>query len=382
MRRGSHMNEENPKPGKVQTVLGVIEPSRLGIVLPHEHFFIDMSGFFIEPGEEFRKMSREAITLENLSWIRSHRMNNLFNLQPFPVDLAIEEVLLFKKAGGGTIVEQTPINMGRSPEQLGQVSRATGIHIIMGTAYYRETQLVSESHMDPGWEAKRLGAYPSGYINTATEDDLADHFVREITVGVGDAGTKAGFIGEIGCSWPLTPNEKKVLRAGAKAQKQMGALLTVHPGFHDESPMEILRVLEEADADLCRVVISHMSIVVGKENTRVELARKGCYLEWDLFGWDGVFPQQPTPVDIPSDQGRLRQIIQMIDLGFLDQILISHDICAKIRLARYGGTGYAHLLENIVPIMRQKGLSEEQIHTIMVENPKRAFSLIKPRMRK
>jgi len=125
-----------------------------------------------------------------------------------------------------------------------------------------------------------------------------------------------------------------------------------------------------------------MSIVVGKENTRVELAQKGCYLEWDLFGWDGVFPQQPTPVDIPSDQGRLRQIIQMIDLGFLDQILISHDICAKIRLARYGGTGYAHLLENIVPIMRQKGLSEEQIHTIMVENPKRAFSLIKPRMRK
>ena len=375
------MNEENPKPGRVQTVLGVIEPSRLGIVLPHEHFFIDMSAFFIEPGEECRKMSRETITLENLSWIRSHRMNNLFNLQPFPVDLAIEEVLLFKKAGGGTIVEQTPINMGRSPDQLVQVSRATGVHIIMGTAYYRETQLVSESPKDSGWVAKQVGSYPSGYINSATVDDIAGDFVRELTEGAGNSGIKAGFIGEIGCSWPLTPNEKKVLRAGAKAQKQTGALLTVHPGFHDESPMEILRVLEEADADLRRVVISHMSIAVGKENTRVELARKGCYLEWDLFGWDGVFPQQPTPVDIPSDQGRLRQIIQLIDLAFLDQILISHDICAKIRLARYGGTGYAHLLENIVPIMRQKGMSEEHVRTIMVENPKRAFSMIEPRLR-
>ena len=104
------MNEENPKPGKVQTVLGVIEPSRLGIVLPHEHFFIDMSGFFIEPGEEFRKMSREAITLENLSWIRSHRMNNLFNLQPFPVDLAIEEVLLFKNCRSDEGTVAGPVN--------------------------------------------------------------------------------------------------------------------------------------------------------------------------------------------------------------------------------------------------------------------------------
>jgi len=91
----------------------------------------------------------------------------------------------------------------------------------------------------------------------------------------------------------IDTQREEVLRAGAKAQKQMGALLTVHPGFHDESPMEILRVLEEADADLCRVVISHMSIVVGKENTRVELARKGCYLEWDLFAGMACFHNSP-----------------------------------------------------------------------------------------
>jgi len=91
-------------------------------------------------------MSREAITLENLSWIRSHRMNNLFNLQPFPSIWLLRSPPV-QEGRGRTIVEQTPINMGRSPEQLGQVSRATGIHIIMGTAYYRETQL----YRNPTW---------------------------------------------------------------------------------------------------------------------------------------------------------------------------------------------------------------------------------------
>jgi phosphotriesterase-related protein len=100
----------------------------------------------------------------------------------------------------------------------------------------------------------------------------------------------------------------------------------------------------------------------------------GCYLSWDLFGWGGVYPPQPTLIDIPSDQGRIRQIIQLIDEGYLKQILISHDIVSKIRLACFGGSGYAHILNNIVPIMQQKGMTEEQIHSIMVENPKRAFT--------
>ena len=109
---------------------------------------------------------------------------------------------------------------------------------------------------------------------------------------------------------------------------------------------------------------------------RSELAETGCYLEWDLFGWDGVYPQQPTLIDIPSDQGRIRQIIELIDQGHLEQILISHDICAKIRLSRYGGTGYSHILQNVVPIMKQKGVTEDQVQTIMVENPRRAFTFV------
>jgi phosphotriesterase-related protein len=360
--------------GKVQTVLGPIEQDQLGITLCHEHLFIDMAPFFLPLADEQEARAQQPITLENLSWIRSHRMSNLFNLQPFEEELAIEEVLHFKKAGGRTIVEVTPNNMGRAPEKLSNLAKASGLNIIMGTAYYRETQLVSQ----PGWggnfRAKRMAGYPD--MALVSENEIAEEFIRDITVGVADTGIRAGVIGEIGCSWPLTENERKVLRAAAFAQRKSGALLTVHPGFYEESPLEIIAVLTEAGADLKRVVMSHMSIAVGTQATRIKLAETGCYLEWDLFGWDSIFPPQPTPIDIPSDQGRIRQIIQMIEEGYVNQVLISQDICARIRLARYGGTGYAHILDNIVPIMIRKGISESNIEIIMVKNPQRALDFV------
>jgi len=360
--------------GKVQTVLGLIEPDAMGVTLPHEHLFIDMSGFFIEPSDDEKELAHQSISLENLSWVRSHRMSNLYNLQPFEEEEVISEVLLLKNAGGNTIVEQTPINMGRDPVKLVNIARAAGLNIIMGTGYYRETEPSWNSGREGGWVMKKLGSYPQAYIDSATEENLTEKFVQDIMVG--DSRVRAGFIGELGCSWPLTDNERKVLRAAAVAQQQTGALITIHPGFHEDSPLDIIKVLSEAGADINHLVMSHLSISVGTHSTRCKLAKTGCYLEWDLFGWDGVYPQRPTPIDIPGEQGRIRQIIQLITEGYLNQILISHDICARIRLARFGGSGYAHILNNIIPIMQQKGITEAQIHTIMVENPERAFAFV------
>jgi len=342
----------------------------MGITLPHEHLFIDMSCFFVQPGAAEKELALQLITLDNLSWVRSHRMSNLHNLQPFEEEEAIKETLLFKKAGGRTIVEQTPINMGRAPTRLVNVSRASGLNVIMGTGYYRET----EPYWDAvgGWLMKRLSSYQKADIDAMDEAEITEKFVQDIITG--DEGVHAGFIGEIGCSWPLTRNERKVLRAAASAQRQTGALITVHPGFHNDSPLEIIEVLADAGADIARTVMSHMCISVDTHRTRCQLAETGCYLEWDLFGWDGVYPQRATFIDIPSDQGRIRQIIELIYEGYLDRVLISHDICARIRLTAFGGSGYAHILHNIVPIMQQKGITEEQVHTILVTNPKCAFT--------
>jgi phosphotriesterase-related protein len=372
------MSKERQNPGfkgKVQTVLGLIEPEAMGVTLPHEHLFTDMTGFFNEPDDDqASRTAHQPISLDNLSWIRSNRMNSLHNLQPFEEELAIREAMLFKEAGGGTIVEQTPISMGREPAKMMNVAHATGLNIIMGTAYYRETQVLWDSSQGGGWVSRKLGNYPSAFIDTVTEEHLTQTFVRDIVEG--DGGARAGFIGELGCSRPLTGNEQKILLAATVAQRQTGALMTVHPGFHEESPLEIIKVLTEAGADISHMVMSHMSISVGSHRTRCKIAETGCYLEWDLFGWGGEFPQQPTLVDIPSDQGRVRQIMQLIEEGYLNQVLISHDVCNRIRLSGYGGSGYAHILKTVVPIMYQKGLTEEQIYTIMVENPKRAFTFV------
>lgn len=357
----------------MQTVLGLIEPEAIGITLPHEHLFIDMSCFFVAPSGD-KELAYQTISLENLSWIRSHRMSNRHNLQPFTEEEVIHEILLFKKAGGSTIVEQTPINMGRNPLKLVNVAHATGINIVMGTGFYRETALNWGRGKGGGWVARRLDSYPQAFITLATEDELAEKMVHDITVGENDV--RAGFLGEIGCSYPLTDNEQKVLRAAVIAQQQTGALLTIHPGFHEDSPLAITKILAETGANLPRTVMSHMSISVSTHQTRCCLAEKGCYLEWDLFGWEGMYPQQPTTLDIPSDQGRIRQIIGLINEGYLNRILISQDICSRIRITRYGGTGYIHILQNIVPIMKQKGMTEEQIHTIMVVNPRRAFTFV------
>ena len=75
--------------------------------------------------------------------------------------------------------------------------------------------------------------------------------------------------------------------------------------------------------------------------------------------------------DVPNDAGRLNEILALIADGFINQVLISHDLCMKHRLWKWGGPGYAHILENVVPLMREKGFSEEQVRAILVENPRR-----------
>jgi len=351
--------------GKAQTVLGLIDPSQLGFTLPHEHLLLDCTVDFDEPGNpKDRELAYQPVSFENLSWVRGHRFSNLDNCSLTDEKMAISEVKLFKEAGGNTLVELTPNNIARNPLALVRIAQAAGINVIMGTAYY-----IDESYT-PELRAR---------MNSRTEEDIADEFVRDITIGVGDTGIRAGIIGEVACSWPLTDNERKVLRGAAIAQQQTGAPISVHPGGFEEAPIEIIKVLSDAGADPRRVIIDHMGRTIKSHSTRFRLAETGCYLEWDRFGSDGLYPIV-TPFtynklpDYPNDVERLNQIIQMIGEGHLNQILISHDTNNKIELAHFGAQGYAHILNNVIPLMRAKGMTEEFFRTITIENPKRVLS--------
>jgi len=271
-------------------------------------------------------------------------------------DVISDEVLAYKKMGGGTIVECSIDGIGKDPTALKQISENTGVNVVMGTGYYLAR------------------VHPSD-MSSKTIDDLKEKFLLELTVGV-EGGIKAGIIGELGCSTNIDDNEVKVLKAAALAQKETGAAISIHPGYSKESPMQVADILEQAGADLSRVIIGHIDRGILEIEDMIALAKRGCVLEFDQFGWGCSFTHALTyDIVYPSDFARCYFIQQLVDAGFQDQIVIAHDIAFKSRLCKYGGTGYAYILTSIVPFMSKIGLSDEQINGCLIETPKRLLTI-------
>ena len=341
--------------GKVQTVLGPIAPDDLGVTLTHEHLLIHFKPLFAEPAEASRKgLSMSPVTIDDLGWIRANWANNYENLGLYDEETAIEEISRYYRAGGQSLVEASNNGIGRDPLALARISRATGLNIVMGSGYY------VESFQPPDWRNK-------------SEDSMVEEIVRDVEDGVGDTGIRSGIIGEIGCSWPWTEAEKRSVRAGARAQRETGAPLLIHPGRNPSAPGQIIEVIAGAGGDVSRTIMSHIDRTITDFETVKALAESGCYIEYDLFGLEATF-YPLAPIEMPNDGQRVDFIIRLIEAGHLGQIVVAHDTAWKTRLVRYGGHGYAHLIESVVPIMRNKGMSQGQIDTIFVENPKRILA--------
>jgi phosphotriesterase-related protein len=343
---------ESENAGRVQTVLGIIEGKQLGITSPHEHIIWDMSTYFTEPESAGdRDLAHQSVNMENLHLIRARPHINVDNMLQTDERLAVSELMHFKLAGGSTIVELSQNGMARDPLALARISRATGLNIIMGCGYY-----VASSHpLD---------------IGEKTKEDIADEIVHDINIGVGDTGIKSGIIGEIGCSVPLAENERKVLQACAIAQHRTGAAINIHPSIGDEAMLENVAILKDAGADLSRVAISHIDGFGYSLKTRLKVLKEGCYLEYDGFGQALYhFFYMGSIANAMSDIQKLTDIAALIDKGYLNQILMAQDFCFKCDLAAYGGYGYAHIIRNLIPFMKAKGISTEQINTLLVDNP-------------
>ena len=350
----------------IQTVTGQIAHEQIGITLMHEHLLLDMRVWFVEPksGREIHQ-AYEPVSLENLGWVRYNYSSNLDNLQFTDERVAVDELEFYKSAGGNSVVDLTSIGLGRSPLALRRISQETGINVVMGTGYY----------VQPDDSREATGSTP-------TEDEMTERIVRDITVGVADTGVRAGIIGEVAIRWPMCDFARRSLRAAAHGQTETGAGINVHPGRSPDSPFEALDVLDGAGGDVGRVVMSHVDRTLFEHTDRVRLAQTGCYIEYDQFSFDGWSPFRmvrseavPVQMDMLSDAARIDDIIRLVEEGFLEQILISHDHCHKHRLRRYGGPGFSHILDNVVPLMQRKGMSSDAISTILERNPRRLLQL-------
>ena len=334
---------------KVQTVLGPVEPEDLGPTTTHEHLIIDFSFMLKMPKYEDNHYVDQPIELGNLGWIRHNHYSNKANLDVTDVKTAIDEATLYKEAGGGTIVDATTLGIGRNPDALAKISKESNVNVIMGAGYYVDAVHPSE-----------MGLLKS--------EDIAQTIVNDITVGVGENAVKAGIIGEIGCTWPLTDNERKVLWGASYAQQETGAPILIHPGRNPSATSEILDELNKSGADIQRVIMGHLDRTIFDLDGLLELASSGCFLEWDLFGYEHSYYPLAN-LDMPSDAQRLDLIKSLVDRGFDDRIVIGQDICTNHRLVKYGGHGYGHIIKNIVPRMKSKEFSEESIYNIIVGNP-------------
>lgn len=348
--------------GKALTVLGPVDPKELGVTLTHEHLTIDhVKANFTEPKDSAdRELAYKPVSPEILHWLRYNRTENKDNLKLPEEKKIIAEAMYFKRAGGGTIVEVTNRGINRDPKALVRISKATSLNIVMGSGYYLAT------------------SHPPD-MDSRTVEQLRDEIVQDVTVGVDNTGVKAGLIGEIGCVWPLKDNERKSLIAAAKAQQMTGAPVNIHPGRKREAVFEAVGILKDAGADLSRVVISHVDIRVRDHQGRVDLAKMGCYLEYDNVGWEGPRPvtlNWDPAIDIPTDELRVKEIRQLIEAGFLKQIVLSTDVCMKVHLRQYGGHGYDHIQKYFVPLMLTLGMTREQIDTILIENPRRMLTFV------
>ncbi|KAA0188262.1 hypothetical protein HAZT_HAZT010168 [Hyalella azteca] len=151
-----------------------------------------------------------------------------------------DEFKLFKKAGGGTIVENTITGIERNLLACKRLMKATDVNIIAGTGFYVSPSL------------------PSSVLAMSTEQ-LCEVILKEVTQGCDEDPTiRCGIIGEIGSSWPITDFERRSIRAAGITQEQTGAPVMFHPGRHHDAPAEILRVYAEAGGDIRHAVMAHL----------------------------------------------------------------------------------------------------------------------------
>jgi phosphotriesterase-related protein len=260
-----------------------------------------------------------------------------------------------KHDGGEAIVELTCGGLSPAPNGLKRIAQGTGVHLIMGCGHY-------------------VNDYQDPKNHQRTVEDFAAEMIGQILRGAWGTDVRAGIIGEIGCQAPWTPQEQRVMLGAVLAQRQTGAAINVHPGRHRDQPQEVADFVRVKGGRMDRVIISHIDRTVFDDERLRRLADTGCVLEWDLFGQESSY-YRLADIDMPNDAVRLRAIRGLIARGHLAQILISHDICYRSRLVRFGGHGYGHIFANVVPMMRRRGFSDAEIQAILVDNPRRLLTL-------
>lgn len=336
----------------VITVNGEINANKLGVTDVHEHIFCDYSKDFEEPSESLKKFLfrqkiplEKKITLENFGILMRNPLVSKYNQILSNVGDAKEELTIFKDTGIKTIVDPTNIGVGRNPSALKKLSNLLDINIITATGYYRNK-------------------FHPPKVQEMSIEEIEEEMAEETEIGIDDTGIRAGVIGELGTSEIIYPNEKKILIAGARVNKKTNVPIMVHTEGKKELVMEALKILSKNGANLEKVNICHVNGADYFEG----ILKIGAYVGLDCFGSTFNIDSQLQFFD--SDLKRIKNLLRIINKGYVKKVIIGNDICMKMRLHKYGGWGYDHILTNLLPYMKNEGIDDEQLRILLIENPK------------
>ena len=339
----------------LRTVTGDITQENQKYVLPHEHLISDLRPL-VAPidDEDFYK----ELSLSNYGKVSRNPYAVLDNANLESPEVAIRELIEYKKAGGTLVADVTTLDFGRDPKVLKRISEESGVNIIAGCGTYIDAS-VSES------------------VKALSKDELRDIILKELFEGIDGTDIKAGVIGEVGSSGEMTEFEKKALRAAAEAQREAKCGMHIHACLWNREGLNALKHVIACGANPEKVCVDHSDVLLD-EDYILGVLDLGAYIEFDDFGKEFYVDRKNRNLLLGSfatDVERIKFMKKLIERGYTKQILVANDICLKSMMHTYGGWGYDHVITNTIPMMEDFGISEADINTIMTENPLRFLEM-------
>jgi phosphotriesterase-related protein len=309
----------------IQTVKGPVAVESLGLMLPHEHLFTDLRG----PGiPDYAQAEPQDVVRVMMPYLDEARA-----------------------AGITLLVECTPPGVGRNIEVMQLLAQSSPVHLVMPTGVYREAFL------------------PVAYHDISLES-LADLFISELNDGIEGTAVRAGFIKLAVSEEGITPRERRNLQAAALASQQTGAVIASHT-IGGKLAQQEMDILEAAGLKMDRFIWVHAQ-TEPDQSIHLEAAQRGAWIELDAIG-------VPEQMEI-----HLNATIALIQAGYSGSILLSHD-AGWYQPGQQGGVlpdqeirGYTSLVNEFLPALRRRGISEDLIRKLTVTNPARAFAFGQP----
>jgi phosphotriesterase-related protein len=316
---------------QVETVRGPVDVSALGTTLMHEHVFV--------------------LTTEV-----QHNFPDEWGSEDDRVADAVAKLEAMKAVGVDSIVDPTVIGLGRYIPRIQRINEQVDVNIVVATGVYTYNEV-------PNFFRYRLPDFePSGV------DPMVGLFVKDITKGIAGTSVKAAFLKCAIDEEGMKPGVERVLRAVAKAHLETGAPITVHTHPGTKRGSEVAALLDDEGVAANRVVLGHSGDSDDVDHL-AELAGAGYFLGMDRFG-----------IDLVPFQQRVATVAELCRRGFANSMVLSHDASCYIDwipprvVESMSNWNYTHIHRDVLPALREQGVTDDQITTMLVDNPRRYFS--------